>query len=262
MRSLIQSQHRHALEHDGVVHIREALSPETVQFLFEDFKEHIGPHPEENAYGVLRNNVWRARPAFEDCLRHSILPTLAMDLLHCDEVLCFQDNVICKVPNTLDAVAWHQDYSYWPLSAPLGITLWVALTEATRTNGCMWFAPASHRLGERCPTNFIPHSNQPLNLNLPLLDIKEAPNPPRPFPAEPGDIIAHNPLVWHQSPANPTTLWRCAWSITFLRAEVSWNPDHAPHPYNHTLNPTKGAPIQPPFFPRFQREVHSEKRRT
>lgn len=242
------------------MHIDSGVSRETAQRLFADFKDYIGPNPECNAYGVLRNNVWRARPLFADVLRTHSLPTLAMDLLDCDEVLCFQDNVICKVPRTIDSVAWHQDYSYWPLSAPLGITLWVSLTDATPDNGCMWFIQGSHHLGERCPTNFITHSNQPLRADLPPLDLNDAPNAPRAFPTQCGDVIAHHPLVWHQSPANLTPFWRCAWSITFVRAEVRWNPDHAPHPYNHTLNPERGRHLQSNHFPRFCRGVHSEQR--
>jgi ectoine hydroxylase-related dioxygenase (phytanoyl-CoA dioxygenase family) len=42
---------------------------------------------------------------------------------------------------------WHQDAAYWsPDMRYTAVSIWVPLQEATEENGCMQFAPASHRL--------------------------------------------------------------------------------------------------------------------
>ena len=51
----------------------------------------------------------------------------------------FQDTVIWKPPNSQERVEWHQDYSYWPLDKPDGITIWISLTHASKQNGCLSF---------------------------------------------------------------------------------------------------------------------------
>lgn len=42
-------------------------------------------------------------------------------------------------------VSWHQDLTYWDLSDVAEVTAWLALTPATRENGCMQFIAGSHR---------------------------------------------------------------------------------------------------------------------
>ena len=250
-RSLIRNTQRSIFMEQGVVRIPSVLTRQHTNILFSDFVKHIGPKPELNAYGVLRNNIWKQIPSFENTLRESALADVAMTLLKTTSLTCFQDNVICKLPGTKDEVAWHQDYSYWPLDKPAGITLWVALTDADPENGCMSFLPGTHQLGERCPTNFVQGSNQPLRSDLPPLDLGDAPNPSQPFPAKAGDIIAHHPLTWHMSPPNPSQTWRCAWSITFIDSSVKWSPSHAPHPFCLSEKPQEGDPVEGTLFPRF-----------
>jgi ectoine hydroxylase-related dioxygenase (phytanoyl-CoA dioxygenase family) len=41
-------------------------------------------------------------------------------------------------------VSWHQDATYWGLSAPDVLTAWVAFTDATIENGAMRMVPGSH----------------------------------------------------------------------------------------------------------------------
>jgi len=256
--SLIQTHQLTQFLGRGVVRLPSILAPEEADQLFNAFRAHIGPNPETNAYGVLRNNVWRQIPIFEHTLRHSALSEVACRLLGETETVVFQDNVICKLPSTTDPVAWHQDFSYWPLDRAEGVTLWVALTDALPDNGCMYFVPGSHLLGEKSPTDFVENSNQPNQTHLPALDLADAPNPPEPFQATAGDLIAHHPLAWHMSPGNQSKRWRCAWSITFLRPSVRWSPKHAPHPFNLTEEPTEGAPLEGSLFPRFVHGLHCE----
>src|SRR5690606_30083144 len=103
----------------------------------------IGEAPVEpaGAYGVIRHNVWEQDPTFAAFVREGPLGPLALRLLEVDEVILFQDVVVWKPPETSVPLAWHQDYSYWPLSAPAGLTAWLALDDAEPENGCLHYLP-------------------------------------------------------------------------------------------------------------------------
>lgn len=40
---------------------------------------------------------------------------------------------------------WHQDGEFWPISPLAGTSVWVALTDCTRENGCLRVIPGSHK---------------------------------------------------------------------------------------------------------------------
>src|ERR1700751_3411606 len=84
--------------------------------------------------------------------------TLLFDLIHHPRSLDAVEDVLG--PNLLvwitsffikeaaDAgfVSWHQDATYWGLSSPDVMTVWVAFTPANLLNGCMKFSPGPHRM--------------------------------------------------------------------------------------------------------------------
>ena len=55
--------------------------------------------------------------------------------------------LIDKAPFTNAPTPWHQDCAYW-ISMPdtRAVSCWVALDEAIKENGCMWYIPKSHLL--------------------------------------------------------------------------------------------------------------------
>ena len=241
------------LARDGFTRIPGVLGASESSRLFDAFLAHVGPNPETNAYGVLRNNVWARVDVFREILLDGRIFGLAASLLGIPELVCFQDNVILKPAGTVDHVDWHQDYAYWPLDNPDGITLWIALTEADVDNGCLHFLRGTHLMGERCPTNFVPESGQPQRPDLPLLDPALCEENPEPLALEPGGVVAHHPFSWHMSPPNLSQRPRCGWSITFVSPEVRWDPAHAPHPFNNDLSPLYGDRVSGPLFPRFSK---------
>lgn len=44
-----------------------------------------------------------------------------------------------------EKIPWHQDAEFYPMYPKLTVTAWIAVTEATRENGCLQFIPGSHR---------------------------------------------------------------------------------------------------------------------
>ncbi len=60
-----------------------------------------------------------------------------------DNVDCFLSQFIFKLPGALGQ-PWHQDAFYFPHEGPAAVGLWIAVTEATLTNGPLWVLPGSH----------------------------------------------------------------------------------------------------------------------
>jgi len=60
------------------------------------------------------------------------------------DVLLWSSQWFPKFPGDRAFVTWHQDAAYWGLDPPLVTTAWIALTPATRENGCLRVVPGSH----------------------------------------------------------------------------------------------------------------------
>lgn len=56
------------------------------------------------------------------------------------------DMMINKAPHTDTVTPWHQDEAYW-LNMPdkRAVSCWLALDNATKDSGCMWFIPESNK---------------------------------------------------------------------------------------------------------------------
>ena len=69
---------------------------------------------------------------------------VARDLGYKDPRL-LQSMVICKQPEIGGAVPPHQDSTFLYTDKPSAVGFWIALEDATQSNGCLSFAPGSHR---------------------------------------------------------------------------------------------------------------------
>lgn len=69
------------------------------------------------------------------------------------DILAISADIWIKNPGEGRHVSWHQDAQYYQLEPMAVLNAWVALTDATPENGCMRFAPGSHRDGLRRHVN-------------------------------------------------------------------------------------------------------------
>lgn len=129
-------------------------------------------------------------------------------------VKVFRDQMLLKPPGG-QAKPLHQDQSYFRVQPEDAlITAWIALDEATITNGCMQYIPGSHRHGtfpiamdpER-PTHHIPDTGA---LQL---------APPAVCPVAVGSIIFHHGCTLHNSAENSTDTWRRALILHYATTE-------------------------------------------
>jgi len=138
------------------------LSPEAVaQFAREGFYSPIRALPAAEAQEVrnkLEAHEKRAGGPLEGALRHKshLLFTWLWDLVHhrgiLDPVedvlgpnlLCWSSSFFIKEAHDPAFVSWHQDSTYWGLSAPDVVTAWVALSPSTLESGAMRVLPRTH----------------------------------------------------------------------------------------------------------------------
>ena len=222
------------LENTIPIHVCKQLGADLLLW-----KQHANIHP--NQYGILAHNLFAQRPLFRGLLQQFALQKIA-EKIYGGPLLFFQDNLIWKPPNTTTTISWHQDYSYWPLSAPKGITMWIALDDITIENGCMYMGIGTHRQGECIPNDFVENKPAQWAQKLPSLHINE--EMIHPFALTQGRISVHHPLCAHTSGENRTQTHRRAWSITFVDPKIRWAPKHAPHPYNFSFGIEEGESIE------------------
>lgn len=240
---------RARLRDDGFARLGPLLDDREVARLRAALDAHLPGGGARSDYGVLRHDLAGQVPAFGALLADGRLGAAAARALGLPAVRFFQDNLVWKPPGTPGRVRWHQDYAYWPLDRPAGITLWLALDRADAGNGALAYLPGSHLLGERQATDFVAGARQPLHPHLPPFDAEARAEAAVTVALPAGDLLAHHPLVWHSSPANPGPRHRRAWSLTFLHPDVRWDPDHAPHPAVLLHRPERGDPLPAPAYP-------------
>ncbi len=138
------------------------------------------------------------------------------DLLGPD-ILCWGTSFVIKNIADTRYVAWHQDATYWGLSEPRAVTVWVAFTPSTPESGCVRVVPATHRVT-------LPHGNSrdPQNLLgrretvLAQFDEAQAVD----VVLAPGEASLHDALILHGSGINRSAHRRIGFSMRFIPSSV------------------------------------------
>ncbi len=138
------------------------------------------------------------------------LGKLAATLAGVDGVRLYHDQALFKPPFG-NPTAWHLDNPYWSFFSRQAMTMWVALEDATLSNGCMWYLPGSHRTAT--------------NKNLPIGDdfaglFKLYPEwkdiSPVSAACPAGSVVFHNGLTAHGAGVNMTNRPRRAFAVAFM----------------------------------------------
>lgn len=148
---------------------------------------------------------------------------IARQLLGDDIALDF-DMLINKAPHTNTPTPWHQDCAYW-ISMPdtRAASCWVALDEAKKDNGCMWYVPKSHL--------------KPIRLHEPsakggALQCQAHEDEAIAMEIKPGSCVFHHGGTLHYSRGNSTDTQRRAFITNFRPDEmIRYERERG---YNHT----------------------------
>src|SRR6185369_2985444 len=136
---------RDAFTADEVAAVVAALDP-----LEARVAEFLHQHPDRKVFIAEDGNITftvhpvRHAPVLHELCRHRVFTDLAHDLIGPD-VRLYWDQAVYKKPERPRTFPWHQDNGYTYLEPQQYLTCWIALTDATRGNGCPWVAPGLHR---------------------------------------------------------------------------------------------------------------------
>lgn len=158
-----------------------------------------------------------------DLLTDPRLVAIVRDLVG-DDVIAWGSHFFCKMPRDGKAVAWHQDASYWPLSPSKAVTIWLAIDDADRGNGCMRFLAGSHHFGH---LTYRPSAAGEHNVLDQTVEDAERYGTPVDVELKAGEISVHTDLLLHGSEANGSARRRCGLTLRYcaadVRAELGWN---------------------------------------
>ncbi|XP_033746848.1 phytanoyl-CoA dioxygenase domain-containing protein 1 homolog isoform X2 [Pecten maximus] len=69
------------------------------------------------------------------------------------DIVCWSTDLFPKDPGSGKSCGWHQDSTYIGMDPPDALTVWVALTDSDKENGCVEFSSKSHLNGQFDHTN-------------------------------------------------------------------------------------------------------------
>ena len=109
--------------------------------------------------GALRNKPHLLFTWIDELVRH---PTIldAIEAILGPNLLVWSSSFFTKEANDPAYVSWHQDSTYWGLSAPDVVTAWIGFTDSNIINGCMQVIPATHLIDQ------LPHQDTFAENNL------------------------------------------------------------------------------------------------
>jgi ectoine hydroxylase-related dioxygenase (phytanoyl-CoA dioxygenase family) len=159
--------------------------------------------------------AWRIKPGFHDVLWSPAFLVAAAQLLG-GPVRFWHDQLFCKPARHGGVVAWHQDYSYWTRTVPMGhITCWIGLDDSRKDNGCVHYVPGSHKW----PLLPITGLAGDMDAIREVLNDEQWEQFQKPVAVElkAGEATFHHPLMVHGSFANRTERPRRATVINAFR---------------------------------------------
>ncbi len=185
---------------------------------------------------------------------HPVFQDLAHDLLGPD-VRLYWDQAVYKKPERPGTFPWHQDNGYTYLEPQQYLTCWVALTDATRENGCPWVVPGVHRLGT------LEHWMTDAGWQC----LRE-PAGAEPVEAKAGSIVVFSSLTPHCTGPNTTDAVRKSYIVQFApggaRAFRDGHLEPQADPQRQYWVLRDGAPTAPPAGGDVLSQIHTSRARS
>lgn len=159
------------------------------------------------------------------------LGKIAATLAGVDGIRIWHDQALIKPPFG-NPTAWHLDNPYWSFSSPDAISLWLALDDATLSNGCLYYLPGTQKVTEYKNVGIGKNLADLFNVYPEWRSIEPVAGP---CPA--GSAVFHNGLSAHGAGANMTNKPRRAMTCAYMPdgSTFNGNPNVLPAEYLKTL---------------------------
>ena len=190
---------------DGYVVPDFRLAPETLEAIRACHDRLLADHPEFRDYcpAVLDQDR-----AFLEFAREEAILDMVAQILGPDIIL-WNSSFFAKPAHDGKATPWHQDGEYWPIRPLATCTVWMAIDDATRENGCLSFIRGSHKARRllRHRTNESPDLTLNQELDPAEYDAAETVD----LVLEAGQISLHDVYLAHGSAVNASPEPRRGW---------------------------------------------------
>ncbi|MDC1001167.1 phytanoyl-CoA dioxygenase family protein [Alphaproteobacteria bacterium] len=163
----------------------------------------------EAVTGRNRNNVHYVTSLFDKIVHNP-------DILDAVETLIGKDFLVggttlfIKEPEQQGFISWHQDARYIGLEPENWVTAWLALSDVTTENGCMYMWPGSHLEGAREHLDTFDEENL-LTRGQTVQNVPK--NDTIPVALKAGQLSLHHPWVVHGSGHNSSKSRRIGFAI-------------------------------------------------
>jgi hypothetical protein len=155
--------------------------------------------------------------AADELVHRSAILDAVEDIIGPD-ILLYDCTFIIKEPQDRKYVSWHQDLTYWGLEPDDVVSVWLALSPATRASGCMRMVPGSHRRrGVEHAATFAPDNllSRGQVITAPI-DEDEVVD----VVLQPGEMSLHHGWVFHGSNPNTSADRRVGFNMNLIAPNV------------------------------------------
>lgn len=161
--------------------------------------------------------LWKTSERVKQLVFDPALAEMAAGLEDVDAVRIWQDQALVKEPWG-HPTAFHIDGPIFPFNTPHCVSLWVALDDATLSNGCLAYLPGTHKEQSL--------RNAPIGQDLGGL-LQEHPHwadiAPVFCPIPAGGAVLHNGFVAHGAGANMTPGRRRAMTVVYMEDGATYD---------------------------------------
>lgn len=228
-----------AYERDGAVCLRGLFDQDWCSRMHDaavsymqsgEGRKRVVDRPDET--GQFYSNVFMCmgNDDFMAFRNESPVAEIAATLMRSKAVRFWYDQLFIKEPMTVAPTQWHHDLPFWPFLGEHVVSIWIALTPATRETSGLEYIAGSHKWGkfyrpvtpdedpafanpdlEPCP-NFSERHDDP-SLRFLSWDL------------EAGDCVCHHPLTVHGAGGNKSrTQRRIGLSLRFFGDDARYDP--------------------------------------
>lgn len=195
---------------DGFIIPKYRLSLETLATIRADYDKLLATKPEFKDYcpTLLRYDLSFLNYAQDPNILDMVEQILGPD------IILWNSSFFAKPAENGKETPWHQDGEYWPLRPLATCTVWVAIDDATRENGCLKFMRGSHKNKKLRPHRTVDNPN--FTLHQQLMESEYDDEKAVYVELEAGQMSLHDVYLLHGSEANLSLNPRRGMTMRFM----------------------------------------------
>lgn len=215
VRTGITSEERARLDTDGFLHIGRVLTDDELA----DARAHVDRLVDLQRSRGQRPEYIMAIHVFEPFFMGLASQPRLLDMLESvmgPDIALISTHLLCKPPGDGHPVAWHQDGAFAAIEPMSLVTMYLALDDCDRDNGCMRMLRGSHLGGPARHAVIREGGNTRKEIPQEVIDQFES----VPLELRAGECSLHLPWVIHGSPANKSDRRRAGFPMRYVTGDT------------------------------------------